>query len=73
MSIKNNECRKENVKYETKIESNNDDKVYIGLTEYEIKKIIAMHKTTFNIDPDKKNHLKCKNSTELSKEVHKLK
>ena len=55
--LKNNECRKEHVKYEAKIESNNDNKVYIGLTENEIKKTIADHKAKFNIDPDKKNHL----------------
>ena len=36
--FKNNECRKENVIYEAKIEHNNDSKVYIGLTENEIKK-----------------------------------
>ena len=32
MSTKNNECRKENVIFEAKIQFNNDNKVYIGLT-----------------------------------------
>ena len=32
-----------------------------------------MHKTTFKIDPKKKNHLKYKNSTKISKEIYKLK
>ena len=71
--LKNNECRKENVIYEAKIQFNNDNKVYIGLTENEIKKRILVHMTTFKIDPDQKIHLKYKNSTELFKEIHKLK
>ena len=61
------------IEKEVKLLPNNDSKVYIRLTENEIKKRIAVHKTTFKIDPNKKNHLKYKNSTELSKEIHKLK
>ena len=71
--LKNDECRKENVIYEARIETNNNSKVYIGLTENEIKKRIAVHRTTFKSDASHMNHQKYKNSTELSKEVHSLK
>ena len=48
-------------------------KVYVGLTENKIKKHSAVHKTTFKIDLNKKNHLKYKKSTKISKEIHKIK
>ena len=50
MSLKKINIEKENVIFEARIESNNDSKVYIGLTENQVKKRIAVHKTTFKID-----------------------
>ena len=63
---------KNNVIYKATIKSNNDNKVYIGLTENEIKKTIAVHKKTFEINQDELKYLKYKILTELSKKVYKL-
>ena len=63
---------KNNVIYKATIKSNNDNKVYIRLTENEIKKTIAVHKKTFEINQDELKYLKYKILTELSKKVYKL-
>ena len=56
--------------YKATIKFNNDNKVYIGLSENEIKKIIAVHEKTFEIHPDKLKCLKYRRLTELSKKIH---
>lgn len=56
MSIKKSECRKQNVIYDDNIETNNDSKVYVGLTNNKSKnKRFATYKTIFKNDPDQKN------------------
>ena len=72
-SYKKNDCKKKNVKYEARIELSNSNKIYVVLTEIKIKTRIEVYKTKFQIDPNKKNHLKYKNLTDLFKEINKLK
>ena len=61
--LKNDECQKENVIYEARIETSNNSKVYIRPTENEITKTIAVHRTTFKSNANNENHQKYKNST----------
>ena len=59
-------CTAQNVVYEAKVSTSNDDKYYIGLTSTTFKSRFAGHKTSFN-NRGKMNH------TELSKHVWTLK
>ena len=59
--------------YQAKIRTENEDKIYVGLSANEIKKRILVHETTFKCRPEDENYHKYINSTELSKTIHQLK
>ena len=71
--MKGRNCRKANVIYEANIITDVETKTYIGLSSNELKKRIASHYTTINCKPENKNYQKYTQSTELSKEIHRLK
>ena len=71
--LEGGKCRAENVIYQATIKTENESKIYIGLSANQLKKRIATHKTTINSKKEDRNYLQYKQATELSKLTHKLK